>query len=104
MRFEGENGIKFLFQILNLRESEIWNFGTNPADQDQSVLEFYAYGRLKWNRKWNVFPPQRLGFCERNNLWKHNITTLDLTDMEFYKSIQPSDKKKKFCLSLSSPS
>ena len=34
MRFEGENGIKLLFQILKLRESEIWNFGTNPADQD----------------------------------------------------------------------
>lgn len=34
MQFEEENGIKFLFQILNLRESEIWNFGTNPADQD----------------------------------------------------------------------
>lgn len=42
----------------------------------------------------NVFPPQRLGFCKRNNLWMQNITTLHFTDMEFYKSIQPSDKKK----------
>ena len=34
MQFKGENGIKFLSQTLNLQESEIWNFGTNPADQD----------------------------------------------------------------------